>query len=483
MSSYAIITTPHRKVGIELEWGGERGIVEAFLAYCQGRLAEPPGDDGERLAALAAVVDGYFGHSRYVRLLPYTTDREMSQGFNGVYVLSPAAWEIQEHLIPGRTWFEELTYGFDETLAALEETGPGLPSPSSSEVAGELSVGGLTLRLSRGASEDELRAYAAYLALAWTYRDGLGAPASAAQAARVIGNFVGLDAVSVVRGGAGRELPSAGTERDERLTELLLAIDHAQPQGCRLGENYLKGLAPEEGDLAVGEVVYLIDPHNVPMPHVIQAIDEDGRAVVAYNEYFGLTDTRPGMEALWEHGASHVSASELRLAHDPEAAMAEAGLDLRSERCKWELSTAMRLERAVSGWAAHLGWQASQQGGTILLCKDGDPSLSFRVPLESDGDLELRDVLDRMDPDRLAAARYLELADAGEHPSLKGLMRYYKDARTDLEIIAGETELALHDVPAHERSMQKVGRSPLEELTAEALAPIDLDRSADEPEL
>ena len=143
----------------------------------------------------------------------------------------------------------------------------------------------------------------------------------------------------------------------------------------------------------------------------------------------------------------------------------------------------MRLERAVSGWAAHLGWQASQQGGTIFLCKDGDPGLSFRVPLESDGDLELRAALDRMDPDRLAAARYLELTDARERPSLRGLMRYYKDARTDLEIIAGEADLALHDVPAHERSMQKVGRSPLEELTAEALAPIDLDRSADEPEL
>ena len=96
MGNCAVITTPERKVGLYLHWNGGRDTVEPLLRYCELQGYRPPSQDAYGWARMCQVMGNFFGGSTSLGIDPYTTDRQMDPGDNGVYVID--GWRISEHL-------------------------------------------------------------------------------------------------------------------------------------------------------------------------------------------------------------------------------------------------------------------------------------------------------------------------------------------------------------------------------------------------
>lgn len=96
MGNRAVITTQERKLALYLHWNGGRDTIEPLLKYCELQGFCPPGPDGYGFTRMCQVVGNFFGGSTSLGIRPYTTDRQMDPGDNGIYVLD--GWRIADHL-------------------------------------------------------------------------------------------------------------------------------------------------------------------------------------------------------------------------------------------------------------------------------------------------------------------------------------------------------------------------------------------------
>ncbi|MBM6777840.1 hypothetical protein H7U34_11285 [Collinsella tanakaei] len=121
MGNRAVITTPARRLGVYLHWNGGRDSVEAFLKYCELRGFRPPDTDEYGWARLCQVIANFMGASGLsVGIGPYTTDRRMDPGDNGIYVIR--GWEIAERVPDGIG--EQMDYPLDEMLKEIDSAQP-----------------------------------------------------------------------------------------------------------------------------------------------------------------------------------------------------------------------------------------------------------------------------------------------------------------------------------------------------------------------
>lgn len=121
MGNRAVITTPERKLGVYLHWNGGRDSVEAFLKYCDLRGFRAPDTDEYGWARLCQVIANYMGASGLsVGIGPYTTDRRMDPGDNGIYVIH--GWEIVERVPDGIG--EQMDYPLDGMLKEIDSAQP-----------------------------------------------------------------------------------------------------------------------------------------------------------------------------------------------------------------------------------------------------------------------------------------------------------------------------------------------------------------------
>lgn len=102
MGNRAVITTPEREVGLYLHWNGGRDTVEPLLRYCELQGYRAPSQDEYGWARMCQVMGNFFGGSLSLGIGPYTTDRQMDPGDNGIYVIE--GWRLVDHL---RTEYDE----------------------------------------------------------------------------------------------------------------------------------------------------------------------------------------------------------------------------------------------------------------------------------------------------------------------------------------------------------------------------------------
>lgn len=102
MGNRAVITTPERRIGLYLHWNGGRDTVEPLLKYCELQGYRPPSSDDYGWARMCQVMGNFFGGSLSLGIGPYTTDRQMDPGDNGIYVIE--GWRLVDHL---RTEYDE----------------------------------------------------------------------------------------------------------------------------------------------------------------------------------------------------------------------------------------------------------------------------------------------------------------------------------------------------------------------------------------
>ncbi len=135
MGNRAVITTRERKMGVYLHWNGGRDSVGPLLKYCEMKGYRSPSHDCYGWARLCQVIGNFFGGTLSVGIAPYTTDRQMNPGDNGIYVID--GWEIADHLMADydKDWNivgmrhvfpdeEERGRDFSEMLRALDERMP-----------------------------------------------------------------------------------------------------------------------------------------------------------------------------------------------------------------------------------------------------------------------------------------------------------------------------------------------------------------------
>ncbi len=121
MGNRAVITTERRDLGVYLHWNGGRDSVEAFLKYCDLRGFRAPDTDEYGWARLCQVVANYMGASGLsVGIGPYTTDRRMDPGDNGIYVIR--GWEIVGRVPDGVG--EQMDYPLDGMLREIDLAQP-----------------------------------------------------------------------------------------------------------------------------------------------------------------------------------------------------------------------------------------------------------------------------------------------------------------------------------------------------------------------
>ena len=134
MGNRAVITTRDRKLGMYVHWNGGRDTIQPLLKYCELKGYRPPSSDSYGWARLCQVLGNFFGGTNSVGICPYTTDRQMDPGDNGIYVIDD--WEIVERLI---TYYssdfstsrmvsfpesqEQSEYDFDERMPERERLG------------------------------------------------------------------------------------------------------------------------------------------------------------------------------------------------------------------------------------------------------------------------------------------------------------------------------------------------------------------------
>ena len=96
MGNRAVITTVDRKIGLYVHWNGGRDTIQPLLKYCELKGFRPPSSDSYGWARLCQVLGNFFGGTLGVGIGPYTTDRRMDPGDNGIYVID--GWRIVERL-------------------------------------------------------------------------------------------------------------------------------------------------------------------------------------------------------------------------------------------------------------------------------------------------------------------------------------------------------------------------------------------------
>ena len=97
MGNRAVITSVKKDLGVYVHWNGGSDSVEAFLDYCALRGFRSPEHDSYGYARLCQVLGNFFGADGLsVGISPYTTDREMDPGDNGIYVI--ANWSIVKRI-------------------------------------------------------------------------------------------------------------------------------------------------------------------------------------------------------------------------------------------------------------------------------------------------------------------------------------------------------------------------------------------------
>lgn len=135
MGNRAVITTRDRKLGVYVHWNGGRDTIQPLLKYCELKGYRPPSRDSYGWARLCQVLGNFFGGTTCVGICPYTTDRKMDPGDNGIYVID--GWNIVERLtadydkdynIVGMRSYapseEQHEYGFDEMLRVFDQCMP-----------------------------------------------------------------------------------------------------------------------------------------------------------------------------------------------------------------------------------------------------------------------------------------------------------------------------------------------------------------------
>ena len=123
MGNRAVITTEKKDLGIYLHWNGGRDSVEAFLRYCDLRGFRPPDSDEYGWARLCQVIANFMGAGGLsVGISPYTDDRRMDPGDNGIYVIR--GWEVVDRVYPYATFEEQRDYPLDEMLREIDAAQP-----------------------------------------------------------------------------------------------------------------------------------------------------------------------------------------------------------------------------------------------------------------------------------------------------------------------------------------------------------------------
>lgn len=121
MGNRAIITTPKRDMGVYLHWNGGRDSVEPLLHYCKLRGFRNPMRDSYGYARMVQVMANFLGGDGLsVGISPYTTDRDMDPGDNGIYFVDD--WEIVDRY--PKDAYEQQTYPFEEMLLEIDAAQP-----------------------------------------------------------------------------------------------------------------------------------------------------------------------------------------------------------------------------------------------------------------------------------------------------------------------------------------------------------------------
>ncbi len=105
MGNRAVITTPERKIGLYLHWNGGRDTVEPLLRYCELKGYRAPSSDSYGWARFCQVVGNFFGGTLSVGIAPYSDDRRMNPGDNGIYVVD--GWKIVDRILPYKGFVEK----------------------------------------------------------------------------------------------------------------------------------------------------------------------------------------------------------------------------------------------------------------------------------------------------------------------------------------------------------------------------------------
>ena len=130
MGNRAIITTPDKEIGLYLHWNGGRDTVEPLLYYCKLQGYRDPAVDSYGWARMCQVMGNFFGGSLSIGIGPYTDDKSMDPGDNGIYVIK--GWEIVDRC--GRTReqqvydFRDMLHEFDKCMPESEQLGELLDS-------------------------------------------------------------------------------------------------------------------------------------------------------------------------------------------------------------------------------------------------------------------------------------------------------------------------------------------------------------------
>ena len=96
MGNRAVITTPEKKVGLYLHWNGGIDTIRPLLRYCGMKGYRPPSSDIYGWARMCQVLGNFLGGTLSLGIGPYTTDRQMDPGDNGIYVID--GWKIVDRL-------------------------------------------------------------------------------------------------------------------------------------------------------------------------------------------------------------------------------------------------------------------------------------------------------------------------------------------------------------------------------------------------
>lgn len=122
MGNRAVITTADRKIGIYLHWNGGRDTVEPLLRYCELKGYRAPSSDDYGWARLCQVIGNFFGGTLSVGTMPYSDDKHMNPGDNGIYVIE--GWRIADRILPYEGFVEQGSHDFDGMLRAFDEAMP-----------------------------------------------------------------------------------------------------------------------------------------------------------------------------------------------------------------------------------------------------------------------------------------------------------------------------------------------------------------------
>lgn len=122
MGNRAVITTAERKIGLYLHWNGGRDTVEPLLRYCEFKGYRPPSSDDYGWARLCQIAGNFFGVTLSVGIMPYSDDKHMNPGDNGIYVIE--GWRIADRVLPYERFVEQSSHDFDGMLRAFDEAMP-----------------------------------------------------------------------------------------------------------------------------------------------------------------------------------------------------------------------------------------------------------------------------------------------------------------------------------------------------------------------